>query len=401
MSEIYSTDKGSIGAGSRKKFIRRYKDQIKDRLRESIDANGIKDIAGKRKVRVVTKSLDEPSYGYDPLTGRREYVGNENQDKNKGDTYQKKPQDSKDAASGAGKGEDEYGDFTFDLRKEELLDILFEDMHLPDYIKQGLKTDTLTKLIRRGHAVDGIPVNINPVKTIMASMARKIAFKGATAKAIEEAETEEEKEELRNKKAPYLEDSDLRYKRYETQEEPIRHAVMIMLMDVSGSMTAKDREMAKKFFLLLFLFLEKAYTSVDMRFITYTTTAKEVNEFEFFNGRRFGGTSLEAATILVRDVISEYDCDKNNIYLAHVSDGDVLSDETQAIARNYDEGILPYVQYVAYLELVEGTPNALASYTYVSSIYLLLKERHRNIGIATATEDCEIFPALKELFKED
>ena len=405
MADIQESQGESIGAGSRKRFVRRYKDQIKERLKENIDTTKIKDISSKRKVRVVTKTLDEPHYRYDPLTGKKEYVGNSNDNYIKGDREKKRARTSQEAAGGAGQGEDEYGDFSFELTKEELIDLLFEDMELPDYIKESLKTDTFIKIKRRGHTVDGIPVNINPVRTIMAAMARKIAFKGSVAKRIEEAETEEEKEELRKKKAPFLEDTDLRYKRYDKEEEPIRNAVMIMVMDVSGSMTQNDRDLAKRFFLLLYLFLEKSYSNVEMRFLTYTTYALEVSEEEFFNDGRYGGTSVLSGANLTKEVIKKYDTERNNIYLAHVSDGDMLTEELEDTTAVYDGAIMPFIQYAAYLELksvqdISALVMSYGSYTPVSAIYLALKQKYKNIGVAHATEAAEIFPALQELFRK-
>lgn len=389
-------DSDSIGGENRKKFMDRNKERIKDSVKDIVDRYDVKDITKQRKIKLKSNSTDEPSYSIDRTTGDKRYVGNSNKRYQKGDTVAKQGK----APSKGGfdnEGEDGEHDFIFELTRQELVQYVFADMELPDFIKQGIAGDYKTKLQREGFTTEGIPGKLNVKKTVETSMARRIAYKGSLARRLEAAETEEEKEEIRNKKIPFIDETDLRYNRYEERKFPIKKAAVVMLMDVSGSMGEDERRLAKMFFLLLYVFLDSHYEAVELRFITYTATAVENTEEEFFNDYRSGSTSVLAGLNKAHEVLSEYDATKTNLYLAHATDGDLFLDEEPACESVLVQKILPVVQYLAYVEVAEG--RGLYYGTTVGKVYKQLTHQHPNMGMSVATKANEIFPALRNLFR--
>src|SRR3989338_6106597 len=128
---------------------------------------------------------------------------------------------------------------------------------------------------------------------------------------------------------------------------------MFCVMDVSGSMDEAKKEIAKRFFILLYLFLTKNYETIELVFIRHHTTAKEVNEKEFFYSRETGGTVVSSALELMRDIILyRYSSADWNIYGAQASDGDNWNNDSPRCADILMRDIMPYVQYFAYVEIM-------------------------------------------------
>ena len=313
----------SPSAPNRKKFLDRYKKYIKDAVDQTIERSKIKDIQKKRKVSVPADRMDEPTYVENDVTGVRRTVSTGNDRFSKGDKVPKPIGGGGNGGGGAGDSAGPDDAFEFVLTKSEFLDILFEDMSLPNYVKENLKNDFKTKRVRAGHTKEGVISQLNIKKTIESSLARRIAHRGSIRRKIDEALTEQEKNELKKKKVPFLEDVDLRYNLYQTIRYPVKSAVMFCLMDVSGSMGRDEKDLAKRFFLLLFLFLDREYDKVEIRFVRHAESAEEVTENEFFYGTRSGGTIVSTGFQTILDIIDEeYDHNIYNIYVAQAGDGD-------------------------------------------------------------------------------
>lgn len=374
-------------APNRKKFIDRYKRQIKKSIEKSIGKKNVTDTDNGIDVGISRDSISEPDYQYDPKTGRKTTVNSGNDRFSKGDTAEKPPQGqgSGSQASDSGEGEDE---FTFTLTKEEFLDLYFEDMELPNFIKENIKGSDQFKLKRAGYTREGIPTRMNSRKTLETAMARRIAAKA------------------QGKKKPlYLDDSDVRYDNIVKKPFPITQAVMFCVMDVSGSMEERDKMIAKKFFILLYLFLNKCYDKVEVRFIRHTHDAEEVNEEEFFYGRKTGGTVVSNAFHLVNEIIdAEIDLEHTNVYISQASDGDNWSQDSKVLADMLLDTILPKVQYMAYIQTRE--PHEVgpgAWYPGVIDIYTTydkIKEENEKLNCQVALEDKDVYPVLRKLFEK-
>ena len=188
-----------------------------------------------------------------------------------------KPQGGGGSGSAAGKGQAE-DDFQFLLSREEVLELFFEDLELPDMVKLSLKEAVAFKPRRAGFATSGSPTNINVSRTMRNSYGRRIALQRPKRKALEvlaeEIEglaTEPELDitqrqrlealraqldmlERRRRRIPYVDPVDIRFNRFERQPLPNANAVMFCLMDVSSSMGEREKDLAKRFFVLLHLF---------------------------------------------------------------------------------------------------------------------------------------------------
>lgn len=398
-------DDDASATTNRKKFLDRYKKHVRDSVRKAVDKYRIKDVQNKRNVVIPTDPLDEPVFTHDEKTGTNRRVLSGNDQYQKGDRIKKQKQ----GGGGGGGASDQSGDndpFAFTLTKEEFLDVLFADMALPNYVKESMKKETSTKMVRSGYTKDGIMPRLDLKKSAETAMARRISQRGAIREKIREATTPEEIEELEKKRVPYLDDIDLRYRNYVPKQFPKKQAVMFCLMDVSGSMSQLRKELAKRFFLLLYLFLEREYDSVDIRFIRHAETAQEVDEDTFFYSRESGGTVVSSAFEVLLDIIDkEYDTSVYNIYVAQASDGDNFTSDNQKTFDIVGTQVLPLVQYMAYVETSEHAYQSAGFYggyyPRLSVIYqpLVDQYKHFNMGRIACKED--VFPILRGLFTDE
>ena len=362
---------------NRQKFLKRYKNKIKRDVEELASSGGITDALKNRKVRV--SDTDEPEFNFDMTTGKRDRVLPGNKNMEKGDRVHN---DSKGKGRGSGGSKDGKGfdEFTFTLTKEEFLDIYFSDMELPDFIKENLKGSTKHKWKRSGYTKEGIPPRLDLVKTLKQAMARRIATGSKR----------------------YLDDVDLRYKHFTKQPFPIRKATMILLMDVSWSMGEIEKMLARKFFLLLYLFLHKVYDSVDLIFISHTQEAKEVTEEEFFYGQETGGTIVSSGLKLANDIIDDrIDLNTTNVYMSQASDGDNWSGDDD-LSKDLICQLLQKVQYFAYIQTEQPHRLQMKKDYGVEDLYDIYKEiadTHKNLQARHVTDTDEVYPVLRSLFE--
>ena len=149
---------------------------------------------------------------------------------------------------------------------------------------------------------------------------------------------------------PYLDPIDLRYRSRTQVAVPSAKAVMFCLMDISGSMDEARKDMSKRFFMLLYLFLTKHYERIELVFIRHHTQAQEVSEDEFFHATETGGTVASSALVLMHEVIkARYPSDQWNIYGAQASDGDNWFQDSGRCRELLEQSLLPLVRYFCLL----------------------------------------------------
>jgi uncharacterized protein len=399
---------------NRERFIRRFKKQIKSAVSDAISKRSITDIDAGEKIIIPKKDTSEPAFGFGQ-GGVREIVLPGNKTFSTGDKIQRpatKGTGSDSEASPDGEGVD---DFIFQLSREEFLNIFFEDLELPDLIKTKLATEPNFEFLKGGFSSVGTPPNIHLIRSFRHAIARKRAFKGAYQQQIlhleknlrillEEVPKNKEKitaikDEIKlikqkYKKIPFIDTTDIRYMTKIKQPKNATQAVMFCLMDVSGSMDQAKKEMAKKFFILLYLFLKKNYKKIQIVFIRHHTTAKEVNEEEFFYSRETGGTVVSSALELAHEVMmARYPTKEWNIYMAQASDGDNWNADSPKCEEILSEKIMPYVQYYAYVEIMPRHHQSLWR------SYLAIKEHFKNFSMKNITTHKDIYPVFHELFK--
>ena len=167
-------------------------------------------------------------------------------------------------------------------------------------------------------------------------------------------------------------------------------------MDVSGSMDQATKDMAKRFYILLYLFLTRTYKSIDVIYIRHHTQAKEVDEHEFFYSQETGGTIASSALELMDDIIKErYSDNQWNIYGAQASDGDNWADDSPKCKQLLETNLLPKSRYFCYIEITQRAHQTLWQH------YQQVAEANANFTMQHIKSDADIYPVFREIFKKN
>ena len=194
---------------------------------------------------------------------------------------------------------------------------------------------------------------------------------------------------------PFIDTFDLRYNNRVKVPVPSTSAVMFCVMDVSGSMDEEKKQIAKRFFMLLYLFLKRTYEHIELVFIRHHTVAQEVDENDFFHSRESGGTVVSSALEMMRDIVRErYANGMWNIYGAQASDGDNWENDSPICRQILADEIMPFVQYFAYIEITPGEPQNLWRE------YEKLTGAKSNFAMQHIEGLPDIYPVFRELFKK-
>ena len=411
---------------NRQRFLGRPKGEVKEALADALKNRKIADGAGTGgKVSIPARGISEPTFRNSSRGGRRDHVVPGNREFVVGDQIQR-PQGGEGGGGGGQASNEDGGEqdaFEFALSKEEFLDLFFEDLELPDLIKRELKETEAFQLARAGFSIAGTPATLNLVRTMRNSLARRISLnrpnpdevaaleariEEAKKRGDDDAEMKARKEletlQARMKRIAFIDPVDVRYNRFERHPKPNTQAVMFCLMDVSGSMTEAMKDLAKRFFLLLHVFLLKRYKQVDIVFIRHTSNAQEVDEETFFHSRETGGTIVSTALEEMMRVMNErYRPEAWNIYAAQASDGDNYTEDSAHCTELMDQQILPACQYFAYIEV--GPDSGMrtgfaAPATDLWRTYDELTAAHPHFSMRRVADRTQIFPVFHDLFKK-
>jgi len=416
--------------GNRERFLRRYKDKVKEAVRRAIDGRGIRDIERGEDIHIPKRDIAEPVFGHGQ-GGVRETVHPGNREFIRGDRIQRPKGGGGAGGSGKGQGGDSgegEDDFVFSLSKEEFMQVFFEDLALPHLVRTQLAELPEWKYQRAGYSSDGTPNNLHVVRSMRGAIGRRIAIGAGSRRELREmedelaallaqpaaadpvdAQTDAQKQRtqiaeleqrisvlrLRLERIPYLDPIDLRYRNRVRVPVPTSKAVMFCLMDVSGSMDEGRKELSKRFFILLYLFLTRHYEKIDIVFIRHHTQAQEVDEQNFFHARETGGTVVSSALVLMEEVIrARYNPAEWNIYGAQASDGDNWHHDSGRCRELLDQKILPLCRYYAYVQVAEEEQNLWDEYGN-------LLAAHRHFAMRKATSAGQIYPVFRDLFKKE
>jgi uncharacterized sporulation protein YeaH/YhbH (DUF444 family) len=412
---------------NRQRFMRLAKETIKEAVVRSIRERTLGDVEGKEVVSIPMKRIAEPRLRHAAKGGDRDQVFPGNKEFVQGDSLPKPKSGAGEKGSeGAPEGEGE-DDFRFTLSADEYLNVLFEELELPDLAKAQLKDAATFRYQRAGHSSSGSPTNLNLVRTMRKSLARRICLGRPKPADVAELEREiavleaspdrcpDEDARLRAlstrrgelaahaRRIAYIDPVDLRFNRFETKPQPTAQAVMFCLMDVSGSMTEEMKDLAKRFFLLLHLFLTRNYEHVDLVFIRHTSEAREVDEETFFNSRESGGTVVSTALAEMRQIIDDrYPVEAWNIYAAQASDGDNYSADSSTCLKLLSEAILPICQYFAYVEVHDKQRaeifHAQQNVSDLWKSYKTAAESWPNFAMRRVFSKADVFPVFHQLF---
>ena len=408
--------------GNRERFLRRHKEQVREAVKRAIDGRGIRDIERGEDIHIPKKDLSEPVFGHGQ-GGVREVVHPGNQDYLRGDRIER----PKGGGGGGGSGQGQAGDsgegeddFVFALSKEEFMQVFFEDLALPHLVRTQLAEVPEFKYYRAGYSSDGTPNNLHVVRSMRGAIGRRIAIGASARRSLRELEEalalalstlqpgdevaaaavralEDEINQLRARVAriPYLDPIDLRYRSRVKTPVPTSKAVMFCLMDVSGSMDEARKELSKRFFILLYLFLTRHYEKIELVFIRHHTQAQEVDEQNFFHARETGGTVVSSALVLMEEIIrARYSPSEWNIYGAQASDGDNWHHDSGRCRELLASKLLPLCRYFAYVQVAEEEQNLWDEYAQ-----LLGSQPH--FAMKKAVTAAEIYPVFRDLFRKE
>jgi uncharacterized protein len=401
-------------AVNRQRFLRRFKGQIRRAVSEAVSGRKVADLERGEKISIPSKDLTEPVFHHGP-GGKRSIVHAGNKEFVAGDKVDR-PESSGGGGSGGSPDGEGMDEFVFELSKEEFINYFFEDLALPDMVKKQLAAVPEVTRVRAGFVNQGNPANLHVVRSMKQAIARRLAMAAGPRDALRAAEdalaeleargegesdeAEQLREEIASLKArieavPFIDTWDLRYANRIDQPQPTSQAVMFCIMDVSGSMDEERKNIAKRFFMLLYLFLTRSYERIDLVFIRHHTVAKEVDEEDFFTSRETGGTVVSSALELMDEIVRErYPSASWNIYAAQASDGDNWDDDSPRCRDLLVGRILPLVQYYAYVEIQAENPQSLwHEYEHVRTVI-----PHFAMQRILGVED--IYPVFRELFRK-
>ena len=401
--------------GNRERFVRRYKEQIADAVRRAVAQRDIRHIEQAENITIPRRDIREPVFRHGQ-GGIRDTVHPGNADHVRGDRIAR-PQGGAGGgggqASDSGEGED---DFTFTLSKEEFMQLFFEDLALPRLLRTHIGDTPQYKSRRAGYSHDGTPQNLAVLRTMRGALGRRMALTKAphrelhglqeeldkllaqddgTSEAVADLQRRIHLLKERIGKVAFLDPIDLRFRNRTKVPVPSSQAVMFCVMDVSGSMDEARKDLAKRFFILLYLFLTRHYEKIDIVFIRHHTQAAEVTEDDFFHSTESGGTVVSSALVLLDQIMrARYSSQDWNIYVAQASDGDNFSNDSGNCRNLLAEKILPLVRYFAYVQVAEEEQNLWDEYSQLLPWFA-------HFAMRKVSDPSEIYPVFRDLFKKE
>ena len=406
-------------AVNRQRFMNRYKKHIKKAVSEAVNQRSITDVESGSSITIPSKNLSEPTFHHGQ-GGSHKGVHPGNKEFIRGDRI-KRPSGGAGSGGGSGKASNQGegdDDFTFDINHDEFLEFMFDDLELPNMAQKALQETIEFKTRQAGFVTAGPPDRLNIIRSLRSAHARRIALSGSDRRDIREFKRElremevqpgsydaERAEYLRDrirelngkvKKLPFIDDIDLKYNNFVRMPNPSNKAVMFCVMDVSGSMTQEIKDMAKRFFILLYLFLQRSYKRIEVVFIRHHTAAKEVDEDDFFYSRETGGTIVSSALELTRDTIQKrFSPTDWNIYVAQASDGDNWEGDSSVCTKILQTELMPLVQYFSYVEITDRQhQNLWREYEAIQD------EFTESFAMQQIKTPQDIYPVFRRLFEK-
>ena len=404
---------------NRQRVLKRLEGALKAQVDQLVARLKLKEHDQAVEVTIERKDAKEPSFVLDPTSGAFGRIIPGNDRYRVGDKIPREPAQGQGGGSGSGAGEgdsQEEDAFRFALSREEYLSLLFDDLELPALVKKELLEIDETRFRRGGVVRYGNPGTVCVTRTFKASIGRRVAAEALHEEAVAAAEAkllsarnlggqalidaaELELLEVRRRGAdiPFLDPVDLRHRSLIEVQSPRTAAVMFCLMDVSSSMNEARKDLAKRFFTLLYLFLSRKYQKVELVFIRHTDQAQEVDENTFFNGTQAGSTKVVSALAKMHEIIeSRFPASHYNIFGAQASDGDSFGEDSTESSAYLRTRLLPLARYFVYAEV--GDTPALG----LTSLWSAYREIHsERFNMANVRNRNEVYPALAKLFKQE
>lgn len=355
---------------------------IKENLGDILSEESIIGEGKNKKYKIPIRGIKEYEFIYGRST---KGVATGTGEEKRGDKIGEGGRPSGKGSSGAGNspGEDIY---ETEITLEELLDYIIEDLHLPNLDKKKyseILVDSTSK--KRGYQKYGIRPRLAKKKTVMCKIARKQGKK----RAMREADIDEELGRF-----PFREE-DLRY--YKVKNKPKResNAVLVFIMDVSGSMDNTKKYLARSFFFVISKFIRRKYNNIAFEFISHTTVAKRVDEYEFFHKAESGGTYISSGLNLALEIIHEkYPPEMWNIYPLYASDGDNWAEDNERAMKAVNE-LCDISSMFGYIELLPSTYSTTMYYRFNKEI------SRDNFVPVVVKEKKDLWDAIKDMLCQE
>ncbi len=416
---------GTRSTANQDRLQRRVRARLKVAVEKMARSGSIEDLANAdQPISIPTRDLHEPSFRRDLSDASWERVLPGNKEYQRGDEISKP-----EGSGGSGKSREGSPDGLGDdevaivLSADEFLDLLFDGLALPNLRKTAQGDIQADQWRRAGFIKDGSPSRMHVGRTMRAARARRLALRAGKRRELQglldargtlqeeiqdrvargqDVSVEQERlSELNSqiaalerkiKAIPFIDEADLRFAHIDQQPHPITNAVMFCVMDVSGSMGEKEKDLAKRFFLLLYLFVHRHYQAVQIVFIKHHSTASECSEQAFFGAREGGGTLVSPAVILTEEIMQQrFSPDRWNVYLAQVSDGDNYFADN-AVVEKHLMNLLPRLRNLFYLEVNRDGESDLLQ------LYEAIAQDFPELITARASEREDIYPLFRTLF---
>lgn len=376
-----STGDSGRAAEDRRRHRQLVEQSIKKNIGQIIAEESIIGQSGSKKIKIPIRSLKEYRFVYGT---NKPGVGSGNGDEQRGDVISREGNRGGKGDQGAGNepGEDIY---ETEITLEELINYLFDDLELPFMERKRLaELETVSMQRRSGYQYKGPPPRLAKKKAVMEKIKRRQSAKRCEPECAEDEASDTEIEP----RFPFREE-DLRYHRIREERTPESNAVVICIMDTSGSMDQTKKYLARSFYFLLYQFIRLKYVNVELVFIAHTTQAAVVSEDEFFHKGESGGTYISSGYEKALQIIEDqYPPSCWNIYAFHCSDGDNW-DEDNAKTLELAEKLCQICNLFGYGEIMTSS----------SSIRRLFRNslKSPNFALVTINSREEIWPALRNM----
>lgn len=365
---------------------RRHKELVEDSIKKNIGniiaEESIIGVNKDKKIKIPIKGMKEYQFVYGK---NKKGTGTGDGNEKRGDKLGEEAKNG--AAQGQGAGNQEGEDvYETEITMEELINYLFEDLELPDLDRRKLsEIDSISIHRNLGYQKKGIPPRLAKKRSLVEKLKRKQGYKRSCEDMLEDDEH----------RFPFQED-DLRYKRVKEDHKKDFNAVVMCIMDVSGSMDQTKKYLARSFYFLLYQFLRLRYANVEIVFIAHTTTAKEVTEDEFFHKGESGGTYISSGYEKAMEIIeTRYNPANWNIYTFHCSDGDNWVEDNKKTVEMANQ-LCEVCNLFGYGEITPG--YYLTSSTIRSELENI---KRKNFSIVSMNKKEDLLPALKKLLEKE
>ncbi|MDK2801227.1 MAG: uncharacterized protein PWP27_2776 [Clostridiales bacterium] len=364
-------------------------DSIKRNIRNIIAEESIIGQSKDKKIKIPIRGIKEYQFIYGK---NKPGVGSGDGTEKRGDKIGDDIQNTQ--GQGQGQAGNQEGEDTYEIEVtiEELINYLFEDLDLPFMERKKFNEIESEKNFKRlGYQRKGIRPRLAKKKSVMEKIKRQKSYERGRREAPEIYEWQEERERF-----PFKED-DLRYFRLRQDVRRESNAVVICIMDTSGSMDITKKYLARSFYFLLYQFIKMKYVNVEIVFVAHTTVAKEVTEDEFFHRGESGGTYISSGYQKALEIIEKrYDPSIWNIYAFHCSDGDNWQEDNEK-AVEFARQLCETCNLFGYGEILLGY------YTPISTIreQFASKVKYPNFSIVTMSKKEDVIPALRKLLDKE